>query len=128
MNTEMTTTQAQNAPAREARAQRYVKPYYEVETGTDAYNVRVFMPGVAKAGVKITLEGDRLFIQGSRGALAPESWKPLHREIPDADFRLQLELNVHIDEKHIEARTENGVLNLRLPVAEAAKPRQITIE
>lgn len=125
MNTEVTSPKPLS---REARAQRYVKPYYEVRSAPDAHTVRVYMPGVSKSGVKITLERDRLFIEGERARIAPDSWKALHREIPEADFRLQLDLNVHINEQAIEARTEAGVLTLRLPVAEEAKPRTITVE
>lgn len=125
MNTEVTT---QKPLSHDARTQRYVKPYYEVRSAKEAHTVRVYMPGVNKSGVKITLERDRLFIAGERTRLAPDSWKALHREIPEADFRLQLDLNVHIDERAIEARTEDGVLTLRLPVAEEAKPRTITVE
>ena len=125
---EQVTLHEKQTPQRATRPQRYLKPHYEVAEEKGAYEVRVFMPGVAKNDVKLTLERDRIFIEGSRRAVTDASWKPIFREIPDADYRLQLELNVDIDENAIEARTEMGVLNLRLPVAEAARPRSIQVE
>ncbi len=128
MSEQVTLHENKTPEARAQRAQRYLKPHYEVQEQKEAYHVRVFMPGVAKDGVKITLERDRIFIEGNRRELTGASWKPVFREIPDADYRLQLELNVEIDESSIEARTESGVLDLKLPVAEAARPRMIAVE
>lgn len=128
MNEQVTLHENRTPETRAAHAQRYLKPHYEVQELKDAYHVRVFMPGVAKDGVKITLEKDRIFVEGSRRELSGASWKPVLREIPNADFRLQLELNVDIDESSIEARTESGVLDLKLPVSESARPRSIPVE
>lgn len=125
---EQVTLHENKTPETRTQPQRYLKPFYEVREEKDAYHVSVFMPGVAKNDVRITLEKDRIFIEGSRRDFAESSWKPVFREIPDADYRLQLELNVDIDEGSIEARTDMGVLDLRLPVAEAARPRTIAVE
>ncbi len=128
MNEQVTLHENKTPETRAQRPQRFLKPHYEVQEQKDAYHVRVFMPGVAKDGVKITLEKDRIFVEGSRREWTGASWKPIFREIPDADYRLQLELNVDIDESRIEARTESGVLDLKLPVSEAARPRTIAVE
>jgi HSP20 family protein len=105
-----------------------VRPYYETEETKDAYEVRVFMPGVGKDGVKVSREGDEIAINGARKSLIPASWRALSRESGDGDYELRLALNVRIDEARISAKTDNGVLLLTLPKASETKPRLIAIE
>ncbi|GHC05722.1 Hsp20/alpha crystallin family protein [Cerasicoccus arenae] len=111
------------APKRAA----YLRPHYEIAQNKDAYTVRVYVPGVAKDGVKITVEKDTLAIEAARKTDANENWQARYREIPTADYRLRLDLNVPVDADQISAQTANGVLTITLPVAEAAKPRQIAV-
>jgi HSP20 family protein len=125
MNTQLTRKEDQ-APA--ARPQEYVRPRYEVRGNDDAYFIDVTLPGVRREDARITLEGTSLRIEGQRPAVAAAGWQALYQEIPLADYRLQLELNVAVDANKISARAENGILTVVLPVAEAAKPRQITVE
>jgi len=104
------------------------KPIYRVLDGQDACEVRIELPGVPRSGVSIHLDDGVLTVQGRRTQTVPETWKPLHREIPAADSLLRLRLNTPVDEDRLEARLEQGVLNLRLPLREAARPRQIEIQ
>jgi HSP20 family protein len=103
------------------------RPVYQTEETADAYEVRVYMPGVNKEGTTISLENEELSISGKR-AEAPEGWRPLERESGAGDYELRLALNVQIEGDKIAARTENGVLYLKLPKAEAVKPRTISIQ
>lgn len=104
------------------------KPLYEVTSEADAFEVRVQMPGVPKDNVKVDLEEDVLSIRGERVAALPEGWKPLHRELSAQGYLLRLRLNTPVDEDKLTAGLENGVLTLRLPVKEAAKPRRIEVQ
>ncbi len=115
-------------PTTQVRPQRYLRPHYDVSGDQDAYTVRVYMPGVPKEGVELTLDREHLHIEGRRSSTTQEGWEPVFREIAEADYRLQLDLNIEVDDEKIEARTENGVLTLRLPVAESAKPRSIQVD
>ena len=105
-----------------------IRPQYESEENNDAYEVRVYMPGVKKEGTTISLDKNELTISGKRAAQVPQEWRPISRESRDDDYELRLSLNVEIDGGKIVARTENGVLYLTLPKAETVKPRQITIQ
>ncbi|MEN3939674.1 Hsp20/alpha crystallin family protein [Prosthecobacter sp. SYSU 5D2] len=105
------------------------KPLYTVGGNADVYEVRVEMPGVAKSGVKIDLEDNVLSIRGERQtAVVPEGWKALHRELSPLGYQLRLRLNTPVDEDKLTANLENGVLTLKLPVKEAAKPRRIEVQ
>ncbi len=105
-----------------------VKPRYFVDGTTEAYEVRVELPGVGKDGVSIDLDENLLTLRAKRKPSAPAEWKPLHRELSDLDYLLRLRLNTQVDEAKMSATLADGVLTLRLPVKEAAKPRRIEVQ
>ena len=49
------------------------------------------------------------------------------RERPQGTFRRDLLLSVNLDREHIEARYDNGVLTVTMPLVEQAKPKKIEI-
>lgn len=105
-----------------------VKPRYAVDGSDEAYEVRVELPGVPKDGITVDLDENVLTLRAKRKASAQEGWKTLHREMSDLDFILRLRLNAQVDESKMSAGLDNGVLTLRLPVKEAAKPRRIEVQ
>lgn len=111
-----------------ARRQEYLRPHYTVGGTDQAYEVDVFLPGVARDQASITLENNTLLVEAHRTPHAAEGWRPIHQEIPTADYRLRLQLNVRVDENQITANSHDGVLKILLPVAEEAKPRSIQIQ
>ena len=106
---------------------RLRKPLYEVEGSNDGYHINVFMPGVGKDGVSIALHGRNLEIQGARKGRPEASWRPMLTELNWDDYRLNLELNIRVNEAAISAQVTDGVLRLTLPKAEEAKPRRIEV-
>jgi HSP20 family protein len=86
------------------------------------------MPGVPKTGVKLDLEDSILTVRGERNATVPEGMKALHRELSPLSYILRLRLNTPVDEDKMTAKLEDGVLSIRLPLKEVAKPRQITVQ
>ena len=118
-------TYDQNAPADKARNWR--RPVYDVNEDTEAFFIRVNLPGVKRDGVDISVEDETLNIVGTRAASVPKSWRPLNRELPRGDYRLDLRLNVPINEAKIKARVEHGVLVLTLPKADEVKLRKIEV-
>jgi HSP20 family molecular chaperone IbpA len=112
----------------QAQPQRYRRPHYEVNSDKNGYDVLVFMPGVNRKGATVTVEKGTLTVEGQPVHELPEAWRPLHRELTNHAFRLQLRLNVEVDEDAIVATSEEGILKVRLPIAEAAKPRVISID
>lgn len=106
----------------------YRRPAYNISEDAQGYQVELFVPGVNKAGIDISLKDDTLSIIAQRAVnQTPDGWKRLRREITDADYQLQLEINVPVNRDGISATVEDGVLNLTLPKAEQAKPRQISV-
>ena len=125
MSTELS---KQEAPLSTVRRQEYVRPHYEIADLEHTYVVSVHLPGVEKDKSTVTLDRDTLVVEAERQQHWNEGWKTVHREIPRADYRLRLQLNVHIDEGKISAKSSDGILRITLPVAEEARPRSIKIK
>jgi HSP20 family protein len=89
--------------------------------------VQLDLPGVDPASIEVTVEKDVLTVKAER------SWEPadgdqvLASERPQGTFTRRLFLSEGLDGEHVEARYDNGVLTLTVPVAEAAKPRKVEI-
>jgi HSP20 family protein len=116
-----------SAPATSGVTESLRKPLYNVNGNAEAYEVRVEMPGVPKSGVKLDLEDNILTVRGERNATVPEGMKTLHRELSPLSYLLRLRLNTPVEEDKMTAKLEDGVLTLRLPLKEVAKPRQIPV-
>ncbi len=112
----------------EAKTEYFLKPRYTVRQEEDAYEVGVVMPGVQKNNLSVSLEDDQLTVIGTRSDTVPKGWRPLYEERTRGDYRLRLQLNVEINAEAVSAKLEDGVLSLRLPLAEAVKPRRIEIQ
>ena len=94
----------------------------------DEFVVDIDLPGVAPESIDLDVDGNLLTIQAERTIDRPESGRWLAHEMPAGGYRRQLTLNDGLDVDAITASYAHGVLTLRSPVAEAAKPRKIAVQ
>jgi HSP20 family protein len=85
------------------------------------------LPGIAKEDLTIRIQGNYLELSGTRKSDTPEGYKTHRVERGTSTFTRSFTLPVEIDSAGVEATLKDGILNVILPKAEAAKPRQITI-
>ena len=109
------------------RATEFVSPVVNIAETKDGYVLEAEMPGVAKAGLEITLENNELTLVGHRHT-EPLNGEALFHESRNADYRRVFELDPAIDTAKISAQMEQGVLKLTLPKSEKVKPRKITVD
>jgi HSP20 family protein len=109
-----------------ARAVNYIAPEVNIFESKDGYVLEAEMPGVSRAGVEISVEGNELTIVGRREASALKG-ELLHRESATADYRRAFELDPAIDTVKIDAKVNQGVLTIHLPKSERVKPRKVTV-
>lgn len=108
----------------------YSLPVDVFGTESDIY-VFASAPGVEPADFDITVDDNVLTLSGSVANVAKSTeadgatWF-LH-EMGHGQFRRSITLPVEVDVDAAEATFANGILRLRLPKAEAAKPRQIKV-
>lgn len=84
------------------------------------------MPGVAKEGLEIKIDGNTLTIDGKRSDEVPSA-RYLVRERRHDDYHKAFTIDESVDRDGIQADLADGVLTLRLKVKEAAKPRKIAV-
>lgn len=98
------------------------------ETETD-FIVRSELPGVSKDDIKINLVNNTLTIRGDKKQETEEkkgNWHHLERVFGTFERALTLPASVQPDK--IKARFTDGVLEITVPKAEAARTREIKIE
>src|ERR1700712_6019906 len=84
------------------------------------------LPGVAPESIDLDVERNVLTVRVERVGRNGD-WEMLASERPRGVFSRQLVLGDNLDLERIEASYDDGVLNLRIPVAERAKPRKIAV-
>ena len=92
----------------------------------DHFVIEFDLPGVAAESIDLDVERNVLTVRAERGARNGD-WEMLASERPRGVFSRQLVLGDNLDLGNIEAGYDGGVLHLRVPVAEQAKPRKIQI-
>lgn len=102
-----------------------------VETGwtNDYLNLRVIIPGVTEEDLKVTVQGNQLVIEGTRPV--PEGFATngqAYTRIPYGKFYRALDLPNGLELEKVSCHLHDGVLDIRIPVASAMRPRQIPIQ
>lgn len=93
----------------------------------EEFVITAYLPGVSPDQVEITFENDELAIRGKFQPL-PENVQFVKRELYHGGFERRIAFNVPVNAEAIEATYEHGVLTLRVPKAEAVKPKQIKVQ
>jgi HSP20 family protein len=113
------------APAAAVRA----FPALNVWERDDELFVEAELPGLKSDDLDISVVGQQLVIKGRRADFEPAEGVSFHRrERGVGDFMRAIELPVDVDANRVEAKLTDGVLLIRLPKAEAAKPRKIQVK
>lgn len=89
--------------------------------------IRVAVPGMLKDEIKVQIQGNYLELSGNRKSDTPEAYKAHKIERKTSYFTRSLTLPVDIDVDNVKASLNDGILFLSLPKAEAARPKQVTI-
>jgi HSP20 family protein len=93
----------------------------------EAYVFQALLPGVTADDLNIQIQSDVVSIQGELKTVRDEKANYLLQELPAGKFSRSLELPDPVDANKAEASLVNGVLTLRLPKSEAARPRSIKV-
>lgn len=105
-----------------------VFPPLNVTQDNDHFYVRAEIPGVSARDISISALNNRLSVAGNREIPREHERASYHRkERAEGSFSRTVALPIEIDAERIEARYADGILTIKLPKAEAAKPRQISV-
>jgi HSP20 family protein len=102
-------------------------PFADVEETEDAWTIEVELPGVDRKDVNVEMRNSELVISGDvkekerMGILRRRARRTGH-------FEYHVTLPGESDEEHIEAKLHDGILTVRVPKTEQAKPRRIEVK
>jgi len=106
----------------------FFQPAVDIFETKDELVLVADMPGVPPDGVDVDLEGDELSIEGRVRSGEYDGLKPLYVEYGVGGYYRRFTLGEMIDREGIKAQMKNGVLVLRLPKAERARARRISVD
>lgn len=109
----------------ESRARAY--PAVNVWEEGDNLFAEAEVPGLSMEDIEVLVVNNELTIKGNRRAAADDNPNYHRRERGVGEFCRTLSLPVDIDANKVEATLKNGVLTIRLPKAESARPRKINV-
>lgn len=103
-------------------------PPVDVEETKDEVVVKAELPGLSREDIKIQAHGDTLTITGERRQDAETKDKTVHMvERVYGKFQRMMTLPAEVEGGRATATYDQGVLTIRLPKAEHAKPKEISI-
>lgn len=93
----------------------------------EQFVVHFDLPGVAPDSIELTVERNVLTVHATRERATSDQEELLISERPHGTFSRQLFLGESLDTERIDASCADGVLTLRIPIAERAKPRRVEV-
>lgn len=93
----------------------------------DRYLVHFDLPGIDADSLEVTAENNTLTVRADRRPVTAEGAQYVVNERPMGTFSRQMVLGDGLDLEKVSADYHDGVLTVTIPVAEQARPRQISI-
>src|SRR5438128_460403 len=94
----------------------------------DTFLVQFDLPGVSPDSIDLTVERNVLTVHAERARpTSGDDVEMIAAERPHGSYSRQLFLGDTLDADKIEADYHAGVLSLKIPIAERAKPRKVEI-
>ena len=132
MSQEVRTVEQETPSNRESAQRMPPRPVFmppaDIYETKDSIVVLAEMPGVSSEGVDINLERRVLTIRGRSAVNEHGGYQRVYNEYSDGDYERVFTLSENIDRDRIEATLKDGVVQLVLPKAEAAKARKIELK
>ncbi|OGO28051.1 MAG: hypothetical protein A2Z16_04135 [Chloroflexi bacterium RBG_16_54_18] len=99
----------------------------DVKAEDEAYDIVALVPGLEPEDINIEIINNTVTLRGEFKSKSEEDGKFLMYELPAGRFRRVITLPTALDSTKTEASLKNGVLNLRVPKAEAHRPKNIKV-
>lgn len=123
----MNTTQEVRNPKPASLDEQRMQPPVDVTEDAEGITLFADMPGVPREKLSVRVEADTLIIEGELSLPVVPELQPGHVEVPVPRYYRAFTLGPGVDGDRIGAELKNGVLTLRIPKAEKAKPRKIEV-
>ena len=111
-----------------ARQEPALLPPVDVIEDATGITLVADLPGVPRDQLNLRVEGDQLAIEAEVVLPAPEGVEPLHAAVMLSRYRRTFTLSKELDADLVSAELEQGVLRVRIPKAQHAQPRRISVQ
>jgi HSP20 family protein len=107
-----------------------ITPRLDVNETEKTYEVQAELPGVKKDDVKVSIDHDRITIEGEcrEANERREGENLVYSERSARKFMRSFLLPTEVDESAAQAKLENGILSLTLPKKQGSEARRLTIQ
>ena len=105
-----------------------ILPPVDVVEDSGGITLYADLPGVPRERLHVHVEGDVLAIEGEIAVEMPKELEATHIEVSLPRYRRVFSLSKELDTGRLAAELKHGVLTLRIPKAEHAKPKRIDVE
>ena len=102
-------------------------PPVDIFEDAEGITVKADLPGVAKENLAVGIEGDTLTVEATASLGEAAGMQPVYAEERVAQFKRSFVLSRDLDTERITADIRQGVLTLKVPKREAAKPRRVEV-
>lgn len=116
------------APAETRRDEPVLLPPVDIIEDDGGITVYADLPGVPKDRLTVRADRESLTIEGEISLGVPEKIEAVVAEIQAPRYRRSFALSRELDTEKSEAVFKDGVLKLRIPKVEQAKPRRIEVK
>lgn len=103
-------------------------PPVDIIEDAEGITVRADLPGVSKDNLSIGVDGETLTLEATVELGEGAAMHAVYAEIRVAQYKRSFVLSRDLDTTKIDAAIRNGVLTLRVPKVEQAKPRRVAVK
>jgi len=111
-----------------SREEAALLPPVDVFEDAEGISLYADLPGVPKDRLSIRVEANTLTIEGEVSLFTMQGMEATHAEVQLPRYRRAFTLGTELSSEKVGAEFRHGVLKLRIPKAEHAKPRKIEVQ
>ena len=100
----------------------------DVQASSDEYVITAEVPGLTAEDLKIEILDDVVTLAGDLHSEEEGERDTILQELPQGSFQRSLRFSEPLDADKAEAQLENGLLKLRIPKSEDARPKTIKVK
>jgi HSP20 family molecular chaperone IbpA len=104
-----------------------IRPLVDIFETADGITLQADMPGVAKEGLNLRVDGPNLVVEGTIGIVPDQKMSAIHADVRSTLYRRSFVLGNELEAGNIDASLKDGVLTVRIPKRAEHRPRRIEI-
>lgn len=102
-------------------------PATDIHEDKDGYHISVDLPGIKPEDIEVTAHAGVLSIRGTRQSVHHDKEQRRSEQV-FGSFRREFTMPESADLDNVEAKTKDGVLEIRVPRVPKAEPRRISVQ